>query len=70
MGFDGAIKQNGKNPILTYLKESNADILCLQEYSTTESSRHLSQKDVEQELKAYPYHRINTVGREKGIPTR
>ena len=23
-------------------------------------------KDVEQELKAYPYHRINTVGREKG----
>ena len=66
MGFDGAIKQNGKNPILTYLKESNADILCLQEYSTTESSRHLSQKDVEQELKAYPYHRINTVGREKG----
>ena len=36
MGFDGAIKQNGKNPILTYLKESNADILCLQEYSTTE----------------------------------
>lgn len=66
MGFDGAIKQNGKNPILTYLKESNADILCLQEYSTTESSRHLSQKDVERELKAYPYHRINTVGREKG----
>lgn len=54
MGFDGAIKQNGKNPILTYLKESNADILCLQEYSTTESSRHLSQKDVERELKAYP----------------
>ena len=62
MGFDGAAKQDGKNPILTYLKESGADILCLQEYSTVQSSKHLSQKDVERELKAYPYHRINTVG--------
>ena len=59
-------KQDGKNPILTYLKESGADILCLQEYSTVQSSKHLSQKDVERELKAYPYHRINTVGSGKG----
>ena len=66
MGFDGAAKQDGKNPILTYLKESGADILCLQEYSTVQSSKHLSQKDVERELKAYPYHRINTVGSGKG----
>ena len=63
MGFDGAVKQDGKNPILTYLKESDADILCLQEYVTVESSRHLSQKDVERELKAYPYHRINQIGK-------
>lgn len=66
MGFDGAIKKDGKNPILTYLKESNADILCLQEYTTVESSRHLSQKDVERELEAYPHRRINTVGSGKG----
>ena len=39
MGFDGAAKQDGKNPILTYLKESGADILCLQEYSTVQSSK-------------------------------
>ena len=26
MGFDGAAKQDGKNPILTYLKESGADL--------------------------------------------
>lgn len=66
MGFDGAAKQDGKNPILTYLKESNADILCLQEYATVESSRHLSQKDVERELVAYPHRRIHTVGSGKG----
>lgn len=66
MGFDGATKQDGKNPILDYLKGSGADILCLQEYSTIESSRYLSQKDVERELKAYPYHRIHAVGSGKG----
>lgn len=66
MGFDGAIKEDGKNPILNYLKESGADILCLQEYATVNSSRHLSQKDVSHELKAYPYHRIHTVGSGKG----
>lgn len=66
MGFDGATKQDGKNPILTYLKESDADILCLQEYATVESRHHLSQKDVERELAAYPHHRIHTVGSGKG----
>lgn len=70
MGFDGAVKKDGKNPILTYLKESNADILCLQEYTTVESRQHLSQKDVEQELEAYPYRRINTIGRGKGHTNR
>ena len=57
MGFDGAYKKDGKNPILTYLKESNADILCLQEYASDESPRHLTQKDIERELKDYPYRR-------------
>lgn len=66
MGFDGTTKQDGKNPILTYLKESNADILCLQEYATMESARHLSQKDVEKALKAYPYHAIHPIGSGKG----
>ena len=66
MGFDGASKKDGKNAILTYLKESNADILCLQEYATLESSHHLTQKDIERELAAYPYHRINAVGSGSG----
>lgn len=65
MGFGGASKQNGGNAMLDYLKKSDADILCLQEYYTIESPRHLSQKDVERTLKAYPYHRIHIVGKEK-----
>ena len=70
MGFDGANKRNGKNPILTYLKESNADILCLQEYASDESHRHLTQKDIERELKDYPYHRINVVGSGSGYSNK
>lgn len=66
MGFDGTSKKDGQNPILNYLKESGADILCLQEYATSGSSRHLTQKDVEQVLEAYPYHRITSVGNAKG----
>lgn len=66
MGFGGAVKQDGKNPILTYLKESGADILCLQEYFTTGAPRHLSQNDVERELKDYPYHCTHKVGTGKG----
>lgn len=66
MGFNGTRKQEGGNPILTYLKESGADILCLQEYATGTSGRHLTQKDVEQALHDYPYHRITPVGNNKG----
>ena len=70
MGFDGAGKKDGKNPILTYLKESNADILCLQEYASDESPHHLTQKDIERELKAYPYHRINLIGSGSGYTNK
>lgn len=70
MGFDGASKKDGKNTILTYLKESNADILCLQEYASEESPRHLRQKDIEQGLKDYIYHRINIVGSGSGYTNK
>ncbi len=63
MGFANDIKEKGKNPVLSYLKESGADILCLQEYRTSGSSRHLTQKDVDRELASYPYRRIHTVGK-------
>lgn len=70
MGFNGAGKKDGKNPILTYLKESNADILCLQEYASDESPRRLTQKDIERELKDYPYHRISVVGSGSGYTNK
>lgn len=66
MGFNGMQKENGRNSILTYLKESDADILCLQEYAASGSSGRLTQNDIERELKAYPYRRIHTVGSGNG----
>lgn len=70
MGFDGAVKNEGENPILNYLKNSGADILCLQEYQTMEWGQHLRQKDVEEALKDYPYHNIHIVGSGKGHTNR
>lgn len=67
MGFDGCRKKEGHNLLLDYLVHSGADILCLQEYATaTDGKRHLTQQDVERALKAYPYHRITSVGNSKG----
>lgn len=63
MGFDNGTKQDGKSPILEYLKNSNADILCLQEYRTLNSKQNVSQKEVNRELAAYPYHHIGYVGK-------
>lgn len=40
------------NEILTYLQQSNADIICLQEYIWGE---RLKKKDIDYALKAYPY---------------
>lgn len=65
MGFDGCKKEEGGNPILDYLRESGADVLCLQEYATSESPRHLGRKEVERALEAYPYRRVHTVGKGK-----
>lgn len=63
MNFGDNKKENAGNPILSYLQESNADILCLQEYAVTGISGPFSQKEVERALKAYPYHRIHNIGK-------
>ncbi|MDR0976760.1 MAG: endonuclease/exonuclease/phosphatase family protein [Prevotellaceae bacterium] len=71
MGFDGITKDKaGNNPILDYLVASKADILCLQEYRTSSSSKYLTQADVEQALKAYPYHNIQDIGSQRGHTNR
>lgn len=66
MGFNGTMKENGRNSILDYLKNSEADILCLQEYAMSSAPRHLSQKDIENALRNYPYHKIQVVGNGHG----
>ena len=52
---------NGKsNTVLDLLRNSGADIICLQEYNTVPSgsNRQLSQKMVEKVLSDYPYHHV------------
>ncbi len=62
MGFDRLIKENGENPILNYLKESKADIICVQEYQVSTNKKYLTQEDINEALKDYPFHKINKVG--------
>lgn len=70
MAFDGASKKNGHNAILDYLKQSRADILCLQEYQVQKSETYLTQQDVEEALTDYPYHNIQVVGSQRGYSNR
>lgn len=71
MGFNGGRKVNGENPILNYLKNSKADILCLQEFHASTSSKHrLTLKEIEQTLKEYPYRRYTSVGSETGYANK
>ena len=43
------------NPVLQYIRESEADIICIQEYGTSAQPDQLSQKKVKKALKDYPY---------------
>lgn len=62
MSFGNLKKEDGKNSILSYLVESDADIICLQEYNTAENKKYLTQQDVKKALKAYPYQSIRQQG--------
>lgn len=63
MGFGAATPKGEENPILTYLRESDADIICLQEYATGRSRLHPSQDDVARALADWPYRRIDAIGK-------
>lgn len=58
MGFNNQVKENGENAILTYLANSEADIICLQEYNTSGNKKYLTEQDVRKALKAYPYRSV------------
>lgn len=62
MAFDDLRKAAGKNPILTYLQESGADIICMQEYVVTPNRKYITQQNIDKALKAYPYKHIQSVG--------
>ena len=65
MSFGNMEKKNGKNPVLEYIRASNADIVCLQEHNVSSTAKiHLNAKEVEKGMKAYPYRHIQRVGKE------
>lgn len=47
--------QEKPNPILEYIAQSHADIVCLQEYFESKSKDHLSLDKIKEILKMYPY---------------
>lgn len=58
MSFGNLKKKNGKNPILSYLANSKADIICLQEYNSARNPNYVTERDIKKALKAYPYRSI------------
>lgn len=57
------------NPIIKYLVNSNADIICLQEFavSTGKSQKDIiTEKELSAKLKDYPYHEIIKLGTSRG----
>lgn len=63
MAFNNMEKINGKNSVLTYIQKIDADIVCLQEYATSESAKiHLNEKNIRQGMKTYKYRDIQVVG--------
>ena len=63
MGFNNLEKKEGKNPILSYLADSEADIICLQEYNSTKNKKYLTDEDIIKALKAYPYYSVRRQNR-------
>lgn len=62
MGFNNMEKKDGQSPILSYLSESGADIICLQEYNASGNQKYVTEKDIKKALKAYPYYSIHRPG--------
>lgn len=62
MAFGDLRKTAGKNPVLTYLQESGADIICLQEYIVTPNRKYVTQENIDKALKEYPYKHIHRIG--------
>ena len=55
MNFNGLKKPN---KILQYISQSDADIVCLQEYSVSTNNSHLTAKDIKKAMSKYPYSKV------------
>ena len=60
MAFNACPKDaDGSHPILTYIRESGADIICMQEFNIGHGSHEVRQRDVDRALSEfYPYHNV------------
>ncbi|MDR0732549.1 MAG: endonuclease/exonuclease/phosphatase family protein [Dysgonamonadaceae bacterium] len=60
-GKQGGKSQKESNKILRYIKESDADIVCIQEFGALKNSSdtRLTEEDIMIALYKYPYHNIN-----------
>ncbi|KAA6345173.1 hypothetical protein EZS27_007247 [termite gut metagenome] len=58
MCFGYLKKNNNENAVLTYVTNQNADILCMQEYEVSKNKDYLTQHDIDEALKSYPYRSI------------
>lgn len=54
MNFSNLEKKDGKNPILSYLVNSKADIICLQEYNAAQNKKYLTEADIKKHWKHIP----------------
>lgn len=48
--------QDNPNYVLEYILNSKADIVCIQEYGANKKGPHLTDKEIKQTLKTYPYN--------------
>lgn len=66
MAFNNMEKVDGKNSILSYIQKIDADIVCMQEYVSSETAKkHLNEQGIRQGMAAYKHRDIQEVG-EKG----
>jgi endonuclease/exonuclease/phosphatase family metal-dependent hydrolase len=55
----GNLKDKGNNKVLKYIKDNNADIVCIQEFGASKDNPNLlSEKDIMNHLKNYPYYEM------------
>lgn len=56
-GYKGHTKMN-PNKIIKYIIESEADIVCMQEYAENKSAKNLTKDKIYDALSMYPYHSV------------